>query len=73
MKIHVEFCVKWNYEPEFERVSNTIQSLRPDAKIRSNENGHRTGAFEVAINDRIVFSKFETSRFPSDKEIREWL
>ena len=57
INIHIEFCVQWNYEPEFERVSNLIYSLVPDANISSNENGHRTGAFEVTINNSLVFSK----------------
>ena len=73
MNVHIEFCVKWNYEPEFERVSNLIYSLVPDANISSNENGHRTGAFEVTINGALVFSKFDTSRFPAEDEIKSWI
>ena len=73
MNVHIEFCVKWNYEPEFERVSNLIYSLVPDANISSNENGHRTGAFEVTINNSLVFSKFDTHQFPSEDEIKGWI
>ena len=27
MKIHIEFCVKWNYGPEFDRVSKQIYKI----------------------------------------------
>ena len=73
MKVHIEYCVKWNYEPEFERVSNLIYSIHSNAKVSSNENGHRTGSFEVTINGILVFSKFETNRFPTENETNSWL
>ena len=73
MNIHIEFCVKWNYEPEFERVSNLIYSLNENVNISSNKDGHRIGSFEVTINNSIVFSKLDTNRFPSDNEIKSWI
>ena len=73
MNVHIEFCVKWNYEPEFERVSNLIYSLVSDVNISSNEGGHRTVSFEVTIDDSLVFSKFDTQRFPTEDEIKSWV
>ncbi len=73
MNVHIEFCIKWNYEPEFERVSNLIYSLNENVNISSNKDGHRIGSFEVTINSSIVFSKLDTNRFPSDNEIKSWI
>ena len=73
MRVYIEFCVKWNYDPEFERVSNIIKSVKSDVKISSNQNPPRSGAFEVSINDQLVFSKFELDRFPTENEIKNWV
>ena len=73
MNIHIEYCVRWNYKPEFERVSNLIYSLNKNVNISSNKDGHRIGSFEVTINSSIVFSKLDTNRFPSDNEIKSWI
>ena len=70
MKIHVEFCIKWHYDPEFERVSNIVKSFKPDAEISSNEIPPRSGAFEVKIDDELIFSKFQSERFPTTDEIK---
>ena len=39
MNIHIEFCVKWNYGPEFDRVSKEIKEIFPHAIIKGNKNG----------------------------------
>ena len=76
MEIHIEFCIKWNYGPEFDRVSKEIKELQPDANIEGNKNNPRTGSFEIIIDGKLVYSKFETHAFPSKTEIQElmkWL
>ncbi len=73
MRVYIEFCVKWNYDPEFERVSNIIKSAKSDVEISSNQNPPRSGAFEVSINDELIFSKFELGRFPTENEIKDWV
>ena len=72
MNIYIEFCIKWNYDPEFERVSNIIKKINPDASITSNVAPPRSGAFEVSIDQDIIFSKFKENRFPEEKEIKTW-
>ena len=73
MNIHIEYCVKWNYGPEFDRVSKIIKKLNPNCIINGNEQSPRSGAFEITINNRLVYSKFETNQFPNQQEIREIL
>ena len=50
MTIHIEFCVNWNYGPEFDRVSKDIKFLFPDATIEGNKTPPRSGAFEMTLN-----------------------
>ena len=73
MKIHIEFCIKWHYDPEFERVSKIILKLNSNINIRSNEIYPRSGAFEVTMNDTLIFSKLDSGRFPNDDEINSWI
>ena len=73
MKMHIEFCIKWNYGPEFDRVSKVVNQINKDIRIQANKNSPRTGAFEVTINDKLVFSKFNINRFPTLEEIKGWI
>ena len=68
MKIDIEYCIQWNYEPR-------ALSLRDDLmdefltdfdsfEINLIESGG--GVFEVFVNDNLqVFSKKQTGRFPN--------
>ena len=73
MNIHIEYCVKWNYGPEFDRVSKIIKKLNPDITVNGNQNPPRSGAFEITINDNLVYSKFETNTFPNEQQIEKFL
>ena len=72
MNIHIEYCIKWNYGPEFDRVSKIINDLFPQYKIKGNNTPPRSGAFEVTVNKTLVFSKFDTESFPTKDEIKTW-
>ena len=68
MKIDIEYCMQWNYEPR-------ALSLRDDLmdefitdfdsfEVNLIESGG--GVFEVVVNDHLqVFSKKQTGRFPN--------
>ena len=73
MNIHIEFCVKWNYGPEFDRVSSLIRSIDSSIQVSSNQMPPRSGAFEVKVDEETVFSKFEIGRFPNEAEVRGWI
>ena len=72
MNIIIEFCVKWNYHPEFDRVSAIIRKLRPAIMISGNPTPPRTGAFEVTIDGKLVFSKLKSGGFPGESDIKLW-
>ena len=69
MKIHIEYCERWNYHPEFDRVSKIIQNLNSNIDIKGNTIEPRTGSFEVKIDGKIVFSKLKRKVFPSNLKI----
>ncbi len=72
MYIHIEFCEKWNYHPDFDRVSKEIKKNMPSAKVTGNSNPPRSGAFEVTIDGELIYSKFQTGSFPKEKDIASW-
>ena len=72
MNIHIEFCEKRNYHPDFDRVSKQIKKHIPNAIIKGNSSPPRSGAFEVSINGTLVFSKFNCGTFPTDNDIKKW-
>ena len=73
MTIHIEFCIKWNYGPEFDRVSKILKGIIPNCNITGNKTPPRSGAFEITINNDIVYSKFITSSFPTETELKKIL
>jgi len=72
MKIEIEFCIKWNYGPEYDRVSKIITKIRANSTIIGNPIPPRSGAFEVKINNILVFSKLSKNQFPTKNEIISW-
>ena len=72
MNVHIEFCEKWNYHSDFDRVSKTIKKNNPNANIKGNLKPPRSGSFEITINDKLIYSKFKTGKFPTEKEIKSW-
>ena len=70
--IYIEYCEKWNYKPEFDRVSKIILSIDKSINIAGNKSNPRTGAFEVVMNNQLVFSKLEIGKFPDESEIYTW-
>ena len=70
--IHIEYCEKWNYHPDFDRVSKEINKQIPNANIKGNSIPPRNGAFEVTINNKLVFSKLKSGVFPKENDIKKW-
>ena len=72
MKIHIEFCEKWNYHSDFDRVSKQINNIMPSAQVAGNSKPPRSGAFEVTIDGKLIYSKFQMGIFPNTEEIKSW-
>ena len=72
INVYIEYCEKWNYKPEFDRVSKIILSINQSINVKGNKSIPRTGSFEVVMNNQLVFSKLKTERFPNEREIYSW-
>tara|TARA_B100001250_G_scaffold92956_1_gene77410 strand:- start:4527 stop:4691 length:165 start_codon:yes stop_codon:yes gene_type:complete len=53
-------------------VTNLIEKYSANINIKSNISPPRSGAFEVTINNKIVFSKLKTKEFPTASDIQKW-
>ena len=53
-------------------MSKQIKKIVPDATIKGNAKPPRSGAFEVTIEDKLVYSKFQTGEFPQASDIKSW-
>ena len=68
MKISIEYCMEWNYEP---RARSLRDDLIEEFQGRFNEFNIQLiqssgGVFEVMVNDHLeVFSKRRVGRFPN--------
>ena len=70
MKISIEYCMQWNYEPKALSLRDKIKSkYGVDSKLISSGGG----VFEVMLNNSLIFSKKELGRFPNENEVEELL
>ncbi len=53
-------------------MSKIINDFFPGNAITGNKVTPRSGAFEVSINEKLMFSKFESGDFPNEAEIKSW-
>ena len=53
-------------------MSKAIKKIAPDARVQGNSKPPRSGAFEVSIDDKLVFSKFGSGGFPQESDIKSW-
>ena len=49
-----------------------IKQIMPEAIIKGNKTPPRSGAFEVSMNGKTIFSKFESDSFPDKNQIEDW-
>ena len=50
-------------------MSKTFKALNPNIIITSNKITPRSGAFEITLNNKLVYSKFKNETFPTEEEI----
>jgi selT/selW/selH-like putative selenoprotein len=53
-------------------VSKIITKIYPNVEIEGNRNNPRTGSFEVELDGKVIFSKFQLGKFPSETDITSW-
>jgi len=68
MKISIEYCMQWNYEP---RALSLRDSIKRKFGVEAELIKSSGGVFEVALNNSLIFSKKELNRFPEPLEVEE--
>ena len=68
MKISIEYCAEWNYQPRALRARDMV---REQFKTNIDLVSSSGGVFEITIDDKLVFSKKKEGRFPTDNELIE--
>ena len=58
IKVHIEYCGGWGYEPSAFALRDAILAGVPGSKVKCDVG--RSQSFEVKVNETIIFSKFET-------------
>jgi selT/selW/selH-like putative selenoprotein len=53
-------------------VSKIIERVNSKAVVEGNRSTPRTGSFEVEFDGKIIFSKIQLGKFPTEAEIRSW-
>jgi len=53
-------------------VSKQVKKIMPNAQVTGNTKPPRSGAFEVTIDGKLVYSKFKTGNFPRYEDIKSW-
>ena len=66
MKIKINYCSVWNYEPRAARLAEKIKketSITPQLISGSN------GVYDIIVDDKTIFSKHQSNRFPDNDEV----
>jgi selT/selW/selH-like putative selenoprotein len=53
-------------------VSKQIKKIMPSAQVEGNAKPPRSGAFEVTLDGKLIYSKFQTGSFPNTGDIKSW-
>ena len=70
MKISIEYCMEWNYEPRAFSLRDKLSNL---FGIESKLIESAGGVFEVKLNNNLIFSKKQLGRFPEEGEIENFI
>ena len=68
MKISIEYCMQWNYEP---KAFSLKESIKRQFGIEAELIEGSGGVFEVNFNNSLIFSKKESGRFPNENEVED--
>ena len=68
MKISIEYCGVWNYEP---KAVGLAAKIKERFGLEAGLVRGSGGVFEVSIDAKLVYSKKQTGQFPEDRDIFE--
>lgn len=66
MKISITYCAQWNYKPRAAGLAAKIkQALGTEPELVPKGGG----IFDVAVDNKLVYSKFKTGSFPDESQL----
>uniref|UniRef100_A0A8C5QTP8 Migration and invasion enhancer 1 n=1 Tax=Leptobrachium leishanense TaxID=445787 RepID=A0A8C5QTP8_9ANUR len=68
VNIVVEYCEPCGFKSHYDELESAVREEYPDVNIKSCP-GDKMGAFEILINEQLVFSKLERGGFPYEKDL----
>ncbi|CAH2071378.1 unnamed protein product, partial [Iphiclides podalirius] len=66
-KVHVEYCGACDYGGHCLTLANAIKKCTPNAVVLCKRG--RQGAFEVVVNNKLIYSKLQTMALPDYEEV----
>lgn len=69
--ISIEYCTSWGYLGRAVALAEGILNEHRNSLEMVSIIPSSGGVFEIKINDELIFSKKELSRFPNDDEVEE--
>ena len=67
MNVSIKYCTEWNYLPYASRVEEELNATFSGINVQLIP-GHG-GVFEVTLDNRLIYTKSNTGRFPEAEEI----
>ena len=69
MKVEIKYCTAWGYEDKAASLAEELKDKYGDALEAVDLVPSSGGAFEVSLDDELIYSKLETGRFPEPEEV----
>ena len=66
MRITIAYCGEWNYQARAARLAEKIKVATGNNPDLYKSSG---GAFEISVDNKLMYSKKATGRFPEDEDI----
>ncbi len=66
MKIEIHYCSQWDYKPD---AVSLAAELRSNFDIEASLFAEGKGIFDVVVDGVLLYSKYETHRFPETDEV----
>jgi len=66
VKVEIEYCGSWGYEPRMEELKAAIGKAVPSADVVGTVG--RRSSFEVTVNGTVIHTKLATMSFPDIEE-----
>ena len=70
MKVSIEYCTQWNYEPNALSLRDELMDNFGFSSELIESGG---GVFEIRANGHLIFSKKKLNRFPEEGEIVKFI